>query len=167
MRADVNPWGCGRVSSEARRKHREGAAGRRVRRGPCAGKSSVGQKPHERQRHETRPQGRAKRKPSRVCKRPRREGCPGGTGQWSFALQPIRWSSNAEGAENLKGGASHRHRQLAVEKREEAAPNGVSVEGPKPVRGRTAFSRMRRGARAGRPRGRAARQRRGGVRGTE
>lgn len=153
LRADENPWGCGRVSSEARRKHREGIAGRRVQRSPTAGKSSGGQKPHERQRHETRPQGRAKRKPSRVCKRPRREGCPGGTGHRSFEFQPIRWSSNAVGAENLKGGARGRDRQLAAVKSLTAAPTGVSVEGPKPVRGRAAFSRLRRGARAGRPRG--------------
>lgn len=31
-------------------------------------------KPQERQRHETRPQGSARMKPSRVCKRPKREG---------------------------------------------------------------------------------------------
>jgi len=95
--SDENPWGCGRVSSEARRKHREGIARWRAWRSSTAGKSSGEQKPHERQRHETRPQGRAKINPSRVCERPRREGCPVGTGQRSLG------SDRFAGPRTLKG----------------------------------------------------------------
>lgn len=64
--------------------------GRAVRKG----KALKRRKPQERQRHETRPQGRARTKPSRTCERSKGEGArvePGNA--------PTRRSSNAEGEE--------------------------------------------------------------------
>lgn len=67
---------------------------------------------------------------------------------------PIRWSSYAEGVENLKGGAVTQPRRLRPSASSAAAPAGVSEEGPKPERGRTIFSGRWRETRVGRPQGR-------------
>lgn len=70
---------------------------------PVRNKALKGMKPHERQRHETRPQGLVRIKPSRVWERPKREGV-----RVEPDSMPIHQFSYAEGARNLMGGAQRK-----------------------------------------------------------
>lgn len=142
------PEGPALTSSEGRRERPRGDRPTTSRRELAGRERLRTAKPHERQRYETRPQVLARIEPPWVWERPKGDGARLGirASRRKPGNRGVEATSRLAGVWRWRGGEAHGRRSessrwLRRSRRGWAAPVGVSEEGPKLVRGRTAILR--------------------------